>query len=261
MRKRRIIMLAFFSVFISALVPPAVSRMPDRPSPSGFQLGLGFEYFSQTIAWDDLDTERTSELTSVLASLVLGYKIRPGFYLAAIVGYSSSNFDGLIFRHLPFSTVIASGGTNGSLLGGELSAALFRGRMIGLDAFGQVIAFLGAARTSELAGLAVSGNSEGKPSWMRVTAGPVISFGHSPSFKPYIYPNLRYLKGKYEFSETVQSLKGEEKKDITGQGQFGLSAGAEMVLSEKFSLRAEAGLYPHGDGNDYAVNIKTLFAF
>jgi hypothetical protein len=94
-----------------------------------------------------------------------------------------------------------------------------------------------------------------------VTAGPVVSFGRSSSFKPYIYPNFRYFKGKYEFSETVENLKGEEKKDITGQGQFGLAAGAEMALSEKFSLRAEAGLYPHKDGNDYAVNIKTLFAF
>ncbi len=261
MRKRRVIMLAFFSVFLSALVPPAVSQMPDRPSPSGFQLGLGFEHFSQTIAWNDLDTERTSELTSVLASLVLGYKIRPGFYLAAIVGYSSSNFDGLIFRRLPFSTVIAGGGMSGPLLGGELSAAIFQGRNIGLDAFGQIIAFFGETRTSEIGGLAVTGKGEAKPSWMRATAGPIIRFGRTAGFKPYIYPNFRYFKGKYEFSETVESLKGEEKKDLTGQGQFGLSGGAEMALSEKFSLRAEAGLYPHKDGNDYAVNIKMLFAF
>jgi len=261
MRKSRLVILAFYLVIFYALVPPAPSQVPDPLSPSGFQLELGFEHFSQTIAWDDLDSERTSKLTSELASLVLGYRIRPGFYLAAIVGFSSSNFDGLTFRHLPFSAVIESGGTTGSLLGGQLSAAIFRGRAVGLDAFGQVIAFFGETSTSEIAGLAVSGKSEAKPSWVRATAGPVIRFGRSPGFKPYIYPNFRYFKGKYEFSETVESLKGEEKKDLTGQGQFGLSGGAEMALSKKFSLRAEAGIYPHKDGNDYAMSVKMLFAF
>jgi len=261
MRQRWVFRLAFFLGFLSSLVPPAASGIPERPSPSGFQLGLGFEHFSQTIGWNDLETERTSELTSTLATLALGYKVRPGFYLAAILGYTSSNCDGLVFRHLPFSTVIESGGTDGALLGGELSIALFRGRMIGLDAFGQIIAFFGSTRTAEISGLAVSGKSEAKPSWLRATAGPVISFGRSPGFRPYIYPNIRYFKGMYEFSEKVESLEGEEKKDLTGRGQFGLSGGAEMALSEKFSLRAEAGLYPHKDGNDFAVNIKMLFAF
>lgn len=261
MRAKRFTWLMLFPVFLLAPAAPAVGQMPDRPSPSGFQMGLGFEYFSQTIAWNDLDAERTSEMTSALASLVLGYKIQPGFYLAAIVGYSSSNFGGLIFRHLPFSTVMAGGGMNGPLLGAELSVSIFRGRMIGLDASGQVLAYFGTARTSELPGLAVSGDAESTPSWMRATAGPVIRIGRSAGFRPYIYPNFRYLKGKYEVSETVQNLKGREKKDITGQGQIGLSAGAEIGLSEKFFLRAEGGLYPLKDGNDYTVNIKMQFGF
>jgi hypothetical protein len=261
MKAKRFKWSALCPVFLLTLAVPALSQMPDRPSPSGFRLGLGFEYFSQTISWNDLDTERTSEMTSALASLILGYKAGPGFYLAAIVGYSSSNFDGLIFRHVPFSREIGSGGMSGALLGGELSASIIRGRMIGLEAFGQALAYFGVARTSELAGLAVSGDAESKPSWMRVTAGPVIRFGRSTGFRPYIYPNLRYLKGKYEFSETIQNLKGQEKKDLTGQGQFGLSAGADMILSEPLSLRAEAGLYPRSDGNDFTVNIKMQFGF
>jgi hypothetical protein len=150
---------------------------------------------------------------------------------------------------------------NGPLLGGELSASIFPGRAIGLDAFGQVLAYFGAAQTSKLAELSVSGEAESKPSWMRLTAGPVIRFGRSASFQPYIYPNFHYLKGKYELNETVQNLKGQEKKDISGQGQIGLAAGALMALSEKFSLRAEGGIYPHKDGNDYAVNVRMQFGF
>jgi hypothetical protein len=222
---------------------------------------VGLEYFSQTIAWDDLGQERTSDMTSVLASMVLRFQIRPGFSLAAITGYSSSTFDGMVFRHLPFSTVIRSGGMNGLLLGGEFSAAVLPGKSFGLGAFGQVLAYFGTARTSDLAGLAVSGEVESQPNWMRVTAGPVLSYGRSPGFRPYLYPNVRYLKGEFKLSETVQNLKAEETKDITGRGLFGLLAGAEMALSVKFSLRAEAGLYPHKDGNDYTVSVRTLFGF
>jgi len=245
-------------VFLLAF--PVLGMAQDKDSGSGFKPGLGYEYFSQTIGWDDLGTERTSNLRSGLFTLVLGYKAGPGLSLAGIVGYSSSNFGGLVFRHLPFSIEIQTGGTDGILLGGELTAMFFGSKGFRLGVIGQYLAYFSSAKTFDLPGLAVSGDAEAQPSWTRVVAGPIISFGRS-GIRPYLYPNVRHLKGKFRLREEIQSLKGEENKTLTGRGLFGLAAGAEMSLSEKFSLRAEAGISPHKDGNDFTVNLRTVFGF
>jgi hypothetical protein len=230
-------------------------------SPSAFNTGVRFEYFSQTIAWDDRGAELTSDLTSILASLVLEYQVGPGFSLAALVGYSSSDYKGLVFRQLPFSIALEGGGVGGVLLGGEVKAALLSGGSFELDISGQLIASVGASKKWNIPDLAVDGTAEGKPVWLRAVAGPVFTFGRSQSFRPYLYPNIRYLWGTFELKETVQDLSGTEKKDIKGRGLAGISAGADSLLSQKILLQIEAGIYPHSDGTDYSTVATIIFSF
>jgi hypothetical protein len=249
-------------VFILALGLTAAGAAQYRDSsPSAFKTGLRFEYFSQTIAWDNRGAELTSDLTSILASLVLEYEAGPGFSLAALVGYSSSDYKDLVFRNLPFSIALGGGGVGGLLLGGEVKATLLSGGSFGLDIKGQFIASQGAAKKWDIPGLAVEGTVEGKPVWMRAVAGPVFTFGRSGNFRPFLYPNVRYLWGTFELKETVQDLSGNEKKDIKGRGLAGISAGADSLISPKLLLRVEAGLYPHSDGTDYSAVATIIFSF
>jgi hypothetical protein len=251
---------ALVLILTFGLTAPAAAQFRDS-LPSALKAGLRVEYFSQTIAWDDRSAESTSKLTAILASLVLEYEVGPGFSLAALVGYSSSDYQDLVFRNLPFSIAFGGGGIGGLLLGGEVKAALLSGGSFGLDISGQFLASQGTAKKWDIPGLAVEGTAEGKPVWMRAIAGPVFTFGRSPNFRPYLYPNVRYLWGTFELKQTIEDLSGTEKKDIKGRGLAGISAGADSQISPKLFLRLEGGLYPRSGGADFSALATVVFSF
>lgn len=247
----------FTAVVLLLIVLPTAGLAQDRDFASGIRVGLGYEQFSQTLSWDDLGTKRTSDLESQMLTLVLAVRPGPRLFLSGVVGYASSDFGGLRFRRLPFSVEIESSGMSGLLLGGDASVGLIRIGGLEMGIAGQYVAFFGATRTLELPGLAVSGEAETHPSWTRAVAGPVLSFGRS-GFRPFLFPNIRYFEGRFRLSETISDLKGEENKDLKGKGLFGLTGGVEVVLGARFTLRAEAGVYPHKEGTDISVRIRTM---
>jgi len=249
----------FLALFFCMSLVAAAQPRPKSSSSSPFKLGLRFDYFSRTISWDD--DKATSELTSYFGSLVLEYKFLPGFSLAALVGYSSSTLDGLIFRNLPLSIDFEGGGINGLIWGGEINKSLLSGGSLGIDIFGQFLAYLGTKKEWTIPGLAVSGTIEGKPSWMRASVGPVFTYRGWKNFSPYLYPNVDYLWGKFEMKETVETLNGKENKEIKGKSLFGIAFGADFDLSAKFRFKAEAGVFPYKDSVDYSVMLKALFSF
>lgn len=250
---------ALFLFFFLGAAQLAIAQSRPTSSSSSFKPGLRFDYFSRTISWDD--DKETTELTSYFGSLILGYEFQPGFSLAALLGYSSCTFDGLFFRKLPLSIDFEGGGINGFIVGGEISKRLLSGRSLDIDVFGQFLAYLGTKKEWTIPGLAVSGTIEGKPSWMRASIGPVFTYRGWENFSPYFYPSFDYLWGTFEMKETVETLSGEENKEIKAKSLFGISVGADFGLSAKFSLKGEAGLYPYKDGVDYSVTIKTVFSF
>jgi hypothetical protein len=250
-----------FLAFFIGLTLSAPAQTPPASSRSAFKTGLRFEYLSQTIGWTENDQKTTSKLTSLLASAVLGYEIRPGFSLTALVGYASSTFDGLRFRELPFSIDFQGGGIGGLILGGELYKVFYSGGQFDVAGFGQFLAYLGSSRKWDIPDLAVEGTVEAKPSWKRASGGPVVIFRGWRGISPYLYPSYRYLWGTFEMKETVQELEGTEKKDIKGKSQFGLALGTDLELSTGLLIKGEAGYYPYKNNTDFSVMIKTVFSF
>jgi hypothetical protein len=244
----------FLGQIAVAQSPPIVSS-----SSPGFKPGLRFDYFSRTVSWDGEKSK--SQLSSYVGSLILGYEIQPGFFLAAIVGYSSSTFDGLVFRKLPLSIDLEGGGINGLVFGAQINKSLLSGKRLDIDILGQFLAYQGAKKKWDIPGLAVPGTLEGTPTWMRASIGPVLTYRSSKNFSPYLYPSFDYLWGTFEMKETVQSLQGLEKKEIKAKIPFGIAAGASVSSSAKLTINAEVGVYPYNGGVDYSALIIALFSF
>jgi hypothetical protein len=263
MRYRLIPGYAIILVILFVLAMPAAGQDvigSDRP---GFRVGLGLEYFTRAIVLNDEEQDILPEMTCLLASLIFEYEFEPGFSLTGHIGYSSSNFDSLTFRELPFSLEIDSdsGSLGGILLGAEVEKSVLGGTGFGVDIRGQFIASLGLDREWDLPGLAVEGSAKGKLNWMRACAGPVLTYKGWRGIVPFLYPRLDYIWGSYELKETVQELVGSEKPDIKGKSLFGLGLGSDFELSPSFHVRAEASLYPRPGGTDYSFLIRTLLAF
>jgi hypothetical protein len=260
MKKRPRWLTVFFLVLFLLTAQLAIAQTrPKTASSSHFKPGLRFDYFSRTVSWSDEET--TSKLTSSIGSLVLEIEFRPGFSLAAILGYSSSAFDNVAFNKLPISIDFEGGGINGYVLGGEFNGRLLSGLHFGIDIVGQFLACLGANKKWNVPGLVVSGTVEGKPTWMHASIGPQFIYRGWKGFSPYLYPSLDYLWGTFTMKETIQTLSGEEKKDLRGKSFFGIALGANINVSPKFQIKGEAGFYPYQGGVDYSAMVKALISF
>jgi hypothetical protein len=262
MRHRLTLSGALLVFVLAALTPPAVGQAEPGQEHSRFRAGLSLGYLSRALDLEKEVEDVVPEVTAFLASLVVEYEFQPGFTLSAQVGYSSSAFDGLVFRRLPLSLEIGadSGRMGGILVGAEVEKSLLQGAAFGVDIRGQFLASLGFEKEWDLPGLAAPGSAKGKPMWMNASIGPVLTYRGSGAFVPYLYPRFDYLWGNFEFEENVEELKGNEKKDLKGKSLFGLGLGADFELSS-VRLRAEAGLHPRPEGMDYSVVVRTLLGF
>jgi hypothetical protein len=260
MKNRRFAFSVIALFALGALASPALSQ---SRSASGLRAGISLGYLSRTLDAGEEGSKSAPELTSLLTSLVLRYDIQPGFTLAAHVGYSSSAFEGLVFRRLPFSVDFGqdAGRLGGILVGAEVEKSLLGGSTFGLGIAAQFFASLGLQKEWPLPGLAAEGSVKGKPVWMRASVGPVLSYQGWSGVTPFLFPRFDYLWGTFELNQKVQTLQGNEKKDIKGKGQFGIGLGADFELSRALRFRGEAGVYPRGGGADYSVMLQTIVAF
>lgn len=263
MKNRRSVCRSITLCILGTFALPALSQY--QPGLGGSRLSAGFSlgYLTRTLDAGEGASETAPELTSVLASLVLRYDIKPGFTLAAHVGYSSSAFDGLVFRRLPFSVDFGqdAGRVGGILFGAEIEKSLLGEGPVGLGIAGQFFASLGLRKEWNLPGLAAEGSVKGKPVWMRASIGPVLSYRGWTGITPFLFPRFDYLWGTFELDQEVQTLEGKEKKDIKSKSRLGLGLGADFEFSESLRFRGEAGVYPRGGGADYSVMLQTIIAF
>jgi len=251
---------AFFLVLVLFTAPLVIAQAPSKAASSThFQSGLRFDYFSRTVGWSN--DEATSKLTSFIGSLVLGIEFRPGFSLAAILGYSSTDFESVTFSRLPLSVDFGGGGISGYVLGGEICGRLLSGPSLGIDLVGQFLTCLGGNKKWDIPGLVVSGTVEGKQNWMRASIGPQFIYREWKGFSPYVFPSFDYLWGTFTMKETIQTLGGEEKKDHKGKSLFGIALGANIDVSAKIQIKGEAGIYPYDGGVDYSAVLKALISF
>jgi opacity protein-like surface antigen len=251
------------SVALLAAASPAFSQVNSGSKRSGFSTGFSLGYLSRALEMNEETAEAAPKLTSLLASLILRYNFQPGFSLAVHLGYSSSTFDSLVFRRLPFSVDFSSeaGGLGGILVGAEIEKSLLGEGAFGLGILGQFFASLGINKEWDLPGLAAKGSVKGKPDWMKAAVGPVLSYRGWAGITPFLFPRYDYLWGTFELDQTVLDLKASEAKDIKSKSQFGIGLGADFDPSPSWRLRAEAAFHPYGGGTDYSFVLQTIFTF
>jgi len=221
--------------------------------------GLAFEFISRTINWDE--DKYNSKMKAYIFFLNLEFEIQEGFSLAALIGYSFSNFDGLMFRQLPFSLELQAGEIGGYFFGGEINKTLVSLKDLEIGLFGQFVYYLGTTKTWSLDTLNVDSSAKGKPTWMRILAGPVLTYKGFDYFYPYLFVNFNRLWGTFKMDETVQQLTGSEEKKFLSDGLYGISLGAIYEVSDSFSIKGEATIIPIQGGVDLGAVFKAAYSF
>jgi hypothetical protein len=221
--------------------------------------GIHFEYFRRKMTWDD--KKYSSDLKSYLFALNAEFEIQEGFSLHAIVGYSLSNFDTLVFRQLPFSVELDVGNIDGYVLGAEIKKNLIYFNDFEVGAYGQFIYYLGKEKEWDLPGLVVEGTATGKPTWMRASLGPVFTYTGFDSFSPYLRLCYNNLWGKFRMTQNIQTLEGTEEKDLKSKSLLDASLGSIFSFTDRLFLKGEVHILPHGDGTDLGLVLVAGFTF
>ena len=221
--------------------------------------GAHFEYFNRKLTWDD--KQYISDLKSMIFGLNIEIAINEGLSASALAGYALSNYDSLTFRQLPFSVELEAGNIGGYVLGGGLRKSLVITNEIEFGLHGQFIYQLGKEKTWDIPGLSVTGTVTGKPTWMRVYAGPYFKYKGFESFSPYLSVDYNNLWGNFQMKQTIQDLEGIEEKELKSKSLVDITIGSILTLSDHFFLKGEVYFLPHGDGVDLGFVAVAAYSF
>ncbi|MBM3312699.1 MAG: hypothetical protein FJY80_14470 [Candidatus Aminicenantes bacterium] len=231
--------LALFLSFASGL-RPGFGQEPESAKP--WKPVLGLEYHSRTIAWDE--KARSSTLGSAFLTAGVERRLVRGWSVTVFVGASLSNWNGLVFRTLPFSVEYQAGFGPGFLAGATTEATLARLGSWDIGFAARFLASLGASRSLDLAGLNETGTVEVRGTWLRLEAGPVLIYRGLPAFSPYVKLGVDRLWGRCLMDEKIRDLSGSEEKSVSGKGWVSARGGFHWELGPSWGWSFEASVLP-----------------
>lgn len=255
------IFLSITTIFLTAWPLFSASQF-YRGEFSTKQIKLGMEagFFDRKITWGK-DQGETSSLQSYLFLLKPGYELMEGTSVSAVIGYSLSNFNDMIFRELPFSLELNTGNIDGVTLGGEAVIRIIEFYDLTVSARGQFIYYLGFQEQWEIPGLAVEGTATGNPSWAHLTAGPMISFEFNDYLRPYLTANYDLLWGQFKMDEQIEDLSKEQEMKIEAKSNLNISIGTLYEILDKLDLKAEASVLPLEKRVGLSIVIGAKYSF
>jgi hypothetical protein len=264
--------LMMIGLLISGFFIPSPALAQEAGSKLHLSPGFSLEYFSRTISWDPDPKTKEDQYTSRLKALTgifeLGYELRKGSTVSLLAGYSLSDFNGLVFRQVPFSIDYEAGNIGGFLLGAEVHQGLIASGYFEMEALAQFVFYFGTTKNFEVTTLNTDGTLDAKPDyWMRAQIGPAFSYRGFEYFSPFLSVTFNKLWGKFSMTETIGDLTGTEEKKLSAKSVVGVSLGTVFETSSNFSLRAEGTLFPfhkgtgQGWGFDFGGSLKAVISF
>jgi len=259
MKKTDVLFLSVLLILILTCSSSALAQEQKLFNAVSINPGIGFEYFSRTISWDD--DQYTSKLKSRFLTFDTEVELQGDLFVRAVLGFASSNYDSLAFRDLPVSVELDVGYIRAYIMGADVKKSLIHSEDLRIDAFGQFFYCFATKKEWEIPGLAVEGNVEGRSSWKRASVGPVFTYTGFDVLYPYLYLSFNKLWGTFKMDQTIQDLTGREEKKISGESSFCISLGFTFKLTESLSLKSEASFMPYKDGMDSGIMIRAMYSF
>ncbi len=255
------IWLSVIIILVVALPPLAEAQFQDYTfTARQIRLGIEGEFIDRMITWGE-DQSEMSSLKSYLFLCKPGYEIREGTSVRAILGYSLSNFNEMVFRELPFSLELNTGNIDGLALGGEALIKIIKISRITISARGQFIYYLGFKEQWSLPELNVEGTATGNPSWSRFSVGPKISYQATDYLRPYITVNYDTLWGKVKMNEEIEELTGEQETKIQSKSNFNFSVGTLYEVINRLDLKIEAFILPLEKDVGLGIALGAIYSF
>ena len=260
---KKIFLCLSFALFFFACMGLYAVQEQDLITTSGKSViikpGLDFEYFSMIM--DLKDEDASADMSLYLIKANCEFEFQNGLFLTATLGYAVNNFKSMIFRDLPISVELDVEGVGGYLFGGSLRKTLAYFNDFEIEGQGDFVYNYGTEKSWPVPGLSVSGEVTGKPTWMRIVAGPKIIYGGFENIYPYAALNFYKLWGTFTMDQTIEDLTGKEEKSMSGKNFINAVLGTDIIASEFLHLRGQLEILPHSDGSNFGFLIGFRYLF
>ncbi len=223
------------------------------------RVGAGAEYFDRLITWDA--EAHSSKLKALLFTFNLEIEPIQNLSFSLLAGYSLSNFNGLVFRRLPFSVDLEPGSQGALLIGGGVKEKLGLGPEFEIDLEAEFVTYLGTQRSWEITGLAEDGTLAGKGNWYRIQAGPVLRYTGFMYFSPYLRVSFDKLWGTFHAEEEIGPLAGVEDKEFEGKSLFAVALGSLYEPANGIGIKGELFIQPRSGGLDFGARGRAVLSF
>jgi len=257
-------LIAVFILGAGFLLDPAAAPAQEAERSFRIQAGVGADVFSRSVVWDD--KTGSSILNAALGTIRIGLELPGGASFALLAGYGRNNWNGLVFRELPFSIDYEAGALGAILLGTDMEVPLFKPGKWEIGASGRFLFSFGLGGEWTLTDLQQIGTFNGRADALMIQAGPTIAYRGFETFTPFAAVFYNGLWAAFTMEENVNPLVGSEEKKIRGQGTVGASVGMTIEPSPAFRLRAEGFLIPcqqleGGLKFNVGASLRTIFLF
>ena len=259
MRKRTALHVFLAAGLLLAGTAAGLAQEEGLSKGMNFKLGLGADVLSRNVQWDK--GPDGSKLKAYNVFLTSEFEFPIHLTLGLFAGLSFSDFNGMLFRNLPFSINYQAGAVKGVVLGGELRKGLFSFGDFETEVDVQFVSSLGSTKKWPIEGFAVPGVTQGKPRWSQLNAGASLVYAAYENFKPYLGVSLSWLWGDFRMTETMGDLQGTQVREMRQKGLVRISLGTIFQVTRQLGLRGEAGIVPAKGGTDLSVSLRLIYGF
>jgi len=221
--------------------------------------GIGYENLSRTLVWSG--GTASTRLRADLLTARAEFGLTRGITASLFAGFVLSNPGGLTFGTLPISLQYEGPSLRGLTVGAEVVVPVRKFSDFEIGATGRFVYSFGMSKTWPLEDFAVEGQAVGRSTWAEIAAGPRLSYMFFGPVVPYAEVCLRWLRGSFRMSETLEDLRGTETKRVRGDISFSVALGADAAVFNRLAVRGKVGILPFAGGVDSLLSLGVLYKF
>ncbi len=221
--------------------------------------GLSYESLSRTVRWRG--DESPSGVRAGLLSARAEFGLSKGIVVGVQAGLSMTDFRDVVFNALPISLRFEGSPLPGFALGLDVRAPIHRFSDFEIGGAARFVYSIGMTKTWPLEDFAVEGEARGSSGWLEAAVGPRLSYLVFGRVVPYLEISARWLRAGFEMSETLEDLRGAEKKRVRGDLQLSFALGADAAVTDRIVIEAKAGILPYAGGVDGLASLGVLYKF
>jgi hypothetical protein len=233
------------SLLVITLISLSPALLPAEPTAKSlridYSVGLNFNHSRVSVLVGDNNLVNTLNYSYLALELDVG--ISDYLILGVVAGFNSNHLkDPVDFYNLPLSLRVNEEKFNSMVLGLRAKSEFLSWKDFSFAAGGEFLYFKKYEKNLPIQLPVVSGEAIIKNSFTQIGIELWAQYDGFSYFTIFAGPQLNFLDGKLEATETIEELEGEEELSYKQENDIGIVAGARFEVGSHFDVNLKVNL-------------------